>query len=292
MLSLDSLNLLYRQSGARLAVYLPDSDLITPLSIPDVLAGKCIYCRDATDGTERPDHPALQALGTRRMPLPCGAVCDACNDYVKELDRHVCNHNHIATMILSAGIIGSKGRIRRSLHEDQVFSYDLRTRTVTIRPNRRVSVERQGSRLAFSDPGPGLGNFDPWKFSRGLHRIALGVLAMSSGCDVALEERFDGVRNYIRRPKGRHEMWRYYQRPTDRLRNNGAVARAVAEGWYYFSFDLERTPALAYLNLIVDEFVVALTGSLDTVSPADVTSFVESHRISEDRRSTRPWKLL
>jgi hypothetical protein len=70
------------------------------------------------------------------------------------------------------------------------------------------------------------------------------------------------------------------------------LPRAVAEGWYYFSFDLARTPALVYMNLIIDEFVVALNGSLTDVSCEEVTALAASSGVPMAKLSQRPWGLL
>src|SRR5947199_8355773 len=114
-----------------LALYLPDVDLVAPLAPSKDVATSlvCIYCRAATTGSEPPDHPCLQALGTRRFPLPRGAVCFWCNQYLKELDYHVCNHHHLATMIVFGGITGQNGRRRQTVYEH--FRFDITTQTVS-----------------------------------------------------------------------------------------------------------------------------------------------------------------
>jgi hypothetical protein len=47
-----------------------------------------------------------------------------------------------------------------------------------------------------------------------------------------------------------------------------------------------------YLNLFVDEFVVALAGSLTSVSPDEVSDLASSSEIPKHRLSQRPWVLF
>src|SRR5881398_221166 len=92
----------------------------------------CIYCRAVTTGAERVDHPLLRALGVAAdQGLPPGACCDdgphgpGCNEYLKDLDQHVCNHNHLASMIVLAGPRGHRGRLRREMYPG--FQFDIET---------------------------------------------------------------------------------------------------------------------------------------------------------------------
>lgn len=249
----------------------------------------CIYCRAGTSGSEPPDHPVLQALGTRHYALPRGDVCVACNGYLGDLDQQVCNHHHLAGLIVVAGIKGSGGRIRKAVHDH--FSFDPLIRTVTITPSSRFTAKRaaDGS-LTIAHPG---NPFNEPKFSRGLHRMALGLVAFEYGAEIALGQRFDGVRDYIRRPRDGRTVWSYYQRPTDKKWTGSTLARAVGEGLYYFTLDPGGTLALVYLNLFVDEFIVALDGELASVSTDEASAFASSEStVPKDRLSDRSWALL
>lgn len=190
-------------------------------------------------------------------------------------------------MIVFGGLKGSKGRVRQIVHPD--FSFDVRTQHVKFLVTPRVSVEQGPGRLAFSHPG--FTDFDEWKFSRGLHRMALGVLALAYGPEIALAQRYDEVRTYIRCPTGRR-VRPYYQRITDRRYGNRTLPRALTQYGYYFIFELETAMALAYLNLFVDEFVVALDGSLTRVPPEDASALAASADLPRETLSRRPWGLL
>lgn len=153
MMSRESLDFASKQYGSTLISYLPGSDLMVPVNVPARIENPsaCIYCRAATYGTEPIDHPVAQALGMRRYPLPRGYVCARCNDYVKDLDHHVCNHHHLATMIVVGRLVGSKGRVRRTVHQD--FSIDIPTQRITIIASKRVTGEFQGGHLALAVRG-------------------------------------------------------------------------------------------------------------------------------------------
>lgn len=247
----------------------------------------CIYCRGVTSGREPPDHPVPKALGTAPYSLPPGAVCIVCNTYLGDLDRNLCNHHHLAAMIVFGGLKGSKGRVRQIVHPD--FSFDVRTQHAKFLVTPRVSVEQGPGRLAFTHPG--YTDFDEWKFSRGLHRMALGVLGLAYGPEITLAERFEEVRAYIRCPTGRH-IRPYYQRITDKRYGNRTLPRALMQYGYHFIFELNTMPALAYLNLFVDEFLVALDSSLTCVAPEEASAFAASADVPKETLSRRPWGLL
>jgi hypothetical protein len=131
--------------------------------------------------------------------------------------------------------------------------------------------------------------FDPWKFSRGLHRIALGALTMFSGVDAALERRYDRVRDYVRRPQSRL-VWPYLQRITDKRLGHISLPRWIEErGRYAFSFVTAAHYSLVYMNLFIDEFIVALDGRLDA-QPAN--EIARRSQLPEAELSRRAWMLI
>lgn len=205
----------------------------------------CIYCRRVTQGDEPEDHPIPQALGTSDYALPRGAVCAACNRYfASNLDQNLCDHHHLAAFIVLWQILGTGGRQRRAITPD--FSIDPTQARITARP-RRGEASTVDNTLTIESAGNR--QFCPWRFSRGLHRIGLGVLALQAGTKAALNPRYDAAREYVRRPSSRREFWPTYQRIAGGVVPRIHVAFAVNERATYF-----------YVNFVVSEFLVALDG--------------------------------
>jgi hypothetical protein len=241
----------------------------------------CIYCRAATDGREPEDHPVLQALGTTRA-LPRGDVCGACNAYLSDLDHHICNHHHIAGMIAFGQIVGTKKRSRSTVSDG--FSFDSREQHLEIRgASGRVNgraIELQLERTR---------DFSEWKFSRGLHRMALGILACEQGPAAALNRRFDATRDYIRRPTGR-DVRKYFQRVSNKILGNRSYPLALAaRGKYHFLILTSDSDVFVYMNLFVDEFVVALDGNIEHLQPDDLVSIAAQSGLPAQELSDRPW---
>lgn len=240
----------------------------------------CIYCRATTDGNESVDHPLPQALGTSDYPLKRGAVCNTCNTYLSELDRNFCDHHHLSAMIVFGQLRGTKDRVRAGVHPE--FSFDVSKQHLTMQGG--TGTVEDGT-LVIRHPGND--TFDPWKFSRGLHRVALGLYAMNAGEEAALHRRYDNVRRYVRSPAGRHEYWPYRQRPTDRLLGNRSLPPALAAQGFKLAFASADCATYAYLNLFVSEFVVALDGDLQALSEEHLNQLA---LVSPQPQSIKPWQ--
>lgn len=222
----------------------------------------------------------LQALGMSEVPLPRGAVCDSCNSYLGELDRNFCDHHHLAAMIVFGQLPGTKDRLRKQVHPE--FSFDAERQHLVTKggtgswENGTLTIRHPGNRT-----------FSAWKFSRGLHRMALGALALLEGEETALQPRYDGVRSYIRAPNGRHEFWPYRQRPSDRLLGNRSFPRALTAQGFKASSAVSDSATFIYLNLFVSEFVVALDSELNQLYDAHLQQLASA---APEPRSTRPWQ--
>lgn len=172
-------------------------------------------------------------------------------------------------MIVFGRLPGTKERLRKQVHPD--FSFDADEQHLTMKggtgstENRTLTIRHPGNRT-----------FSAWKFSRGLHRIALGALALIEGPEAALRPRYDGVRRYIRAPKDRREFWPYYQRPTDKLLGNQGFPPALAAQGFKASCAASDAATLIYLNLFVSEFVVALDGDLNQLTDAHLGELASS----------------
>lgn len=250
---------------------------------------QCIYCRAFTTGTEGVDHPLPRALGVRDdQGLPPGAVCERrpgqnnCNNYFSNtLDKQVCDQNQLAALIVLGDLPGRHGRRRREIHPD--FSLDVGTLEGRVRSS---DVKFSEGRVDITHPG---NPFDFQLFSRGLHRIALGIFGVMWGPDLALDERFDPVRQYIRWPRDRR-IRPYYQRMSDRELGNRSLPRWIEQrGRYVSVFASDEAYNLVYINLFVNEFIVALHGDISALPPDEMARRSE---LPDMELSRRPWLLL
>lgn len=211
----------------------------------------CIFCLAETWGHEPIDHPLPQAFGTQTLALPSGAVCAPCNVYLgANLDQNLSDHHHLALFIVLSGARGSGGRTRTAITHD--FSFDPRERRLHIRVRPGEATIADGT---LNVKSAGNRQFDQWKFSRGLHRVALGILAAVCGVDTALDPRFNEARRYVRR--GQRREFRPYRQ---RVSGIGLPLRlGIARG---------EAATFAYINFAVSEFIVALDGDLRKLSKA------------------------
>lgn len=233
-------------------------------------------------GDEPVDHPLPQALGTSAYSLPAGDVCAACNAYLSDLDQNFCNHHHLAGMIVFGQVPGTKNRTRISVAPD--LSFDP----------ARHHLAMTGGRGTFEDGvltmrADGNTRFDNWKFSRGLHRIALGVLALSTSASIALEAQYDSTRKYVRSPQGRSEFRTYLQRPSDRRLGNRTLPVALRQQGYRYGFWQVGDAFCFYLNLFVSEFIVAFWGEPADLREADRHSISVRSCPTGTPLSRRPW---
>ena len=79
----------------------------------------------------------------------------------------------------------------------QVLRIEGRGRNTLQIKDNRINIEMDAA------PGWNLG-----RFRRSLHRLAFGYLALVHGSDYVLQEKFNPVRSYIRKPKS-GEKWPY-----------------------------------------------------------------------------------
>jgi hypothetical protein len=245
----------------------------------------CIYCRLGTAGDEPEDHPLPQALGTGAYPLPKGDVCRSCNPYLSGLDHNLCDHHHLAGMIVFGHLPGTDDRIRRTIAPGLAF--DAERQHMTVRAKEASVSPRQ---LVVRDPGNL--KFDSWKFSRGLHRVALGMLGLRAGAATALDSRYDLVRQYIRQPPSRRTFWPYWQRVTDKVLGNRTFPPALRKQGFKFGFSIRDDATYAYMNLFVDEFIVALHGDAHAASDDEEQQFALASGFEEQQLSRRPWLLF
>ena len=182
----------------------------------------CFYCLDdphrrAFEGAE---HVLPDSLGGRAK-LPVGYVCNLCNGYFSELDMAVLMNRYIAFQVGARRIRGKKGKRRKRLGQHLKFP----ERGHWVIEDSHAVFQRLDWILEMEakiGPGPlprqvklALAQdrqFDELRFARGIYKMAFNVMALHHGHGFALQNRFDRVRRYIRKPdKG--ALWPYTVAP-------------------------------------------------------------------------------
>jgi hypothetical protein len=249
---------------------------------------QCIYCPTVTIGNEPPDHPLPEALGAKEK-LPPGAVCRMCNDYLKDLDYALCNHPHLAGMIVGAQMFGKKNRIRTVMSDE--LEIDMRNQVLRIKKSKCTIDRTEPNVTHIHIPGP---KIDEWKISRALHRSGLGAFALKESVQMALHPMFDDVRKYIRQPANR-VIRPFLQRISDQRWSPRTMGPTVGKlgGVHFVAI---RCPwnsfCVFYFNLIVDEFVVVAAGDFNVLRDRRLfQEFEKSALASGHKISSKPWLL-
>jgi hypothetical protein len=220
---------------------------------------RCIYCCSETSESESIEHPLPESLGSR-LTLPRGACCDGCNRYLSSLDDVFAHHPHIAGTIVFARIPGKKQKRRTAVSPFLGAEYSPGKLHLTVENTKgETHFDQGGLRLHLPDDP----KWDEWKFSRALHKAALGLVGVLKGVELALDQRFDAVRKYIRRPVGRTDWRPYYQRVIRTKTKLSEIQTFMAGGGEYkvgIASGDRPGHTIVYLNLWVDEFVVDLEG--------------------------------
>ena len=166
--------------------------------------GVCIYCLNDSSASKSRAHIVPESFFRNDVTLPLGTECDACNNYASQLEQSFIYHNRIWTQIMMLRTPGKNGKKRKRMSH---YSADDTNEMITIRFRPSWASESEGARkIRLPDPA----EFSDSKFRRCLGHISLNYVAWKFGWQVALECRFDQLRNYVR--FGSHgKKWPYGQ---------------------------------------------------------------------------------
>lgn len=234
---------------------------------------KCIYCRGPTTLSESEEHPLPSSLGSTEW-LPAGACCSECNNYLSALDTALVMHPHLRCMIVFGQLRDRKGRTRVDLAphfeakvEGGGLHIDVSQATGKLDEDGKLVIQGKADR-----------RWDDWKFSRALHKVGLGLFAHAAGAEAALNPRLDEVRDYIRKPTSRSQVRSYAQRTVRRETSPWELRNQIVNDnryEYHFLACEEQDWLLCYLHLWIDEFFIALGGSLNRFSDSDLDHVAE-----------------
>jgi hypothetical protein len=163
-------------------------------------ASRCIYClaADADFGPE--EHVIPESLVGDQAVLRNG-VCASCNNRLSSLDQAVLDFEPIAFLRTVYGPMTKKGKFPKARFRDidmeRTAPRALRVTAKRGRPDPPPEQQPDGT-YRFKVEATGRRRFDPVPVARGLFKIALGLLALQQGREVALDGRYNRARAFIR----------------------------------------------------------------------------------------------
>ncbi|MBI2471035.1 MAG: hypothetical protein HYV59_07310 [Planctomycetes bacterium] len=163
---------------------------------------QCIYCLTTNGNFSSEEHVYPESLGNTEIILPAGLVCDNCNNGILSyLDSCLVEHDILALLrVLYLPYNTKSGKFPKARYQNMA---------VEKTHPRKINFKLQsGSKKGFivKDIKDGvhitintLGKtpFDPLILARSLYKIALGVLCLKNGVNVALNEKYNKARNFV-----------------------------------------------------------------------------------------------
>lgn len=163
----------------------------------------CIYCKNTNqNGFNQQEHVFPESLGNTEIILKKGLVCDVCNNGVlSQLDTNLAEHDAISFLkVLYVPINTKTGKYPKAKFQNWKI-----TKT---HPRKIQLISQSGSKESFVNQSTneqakftintfGRKPFDPLLLARSLYKIALGVLCLKYGREVAIDKRYDEARNFV-----------------------------------------------------------------------------------------------
>lgn len=163
----------------------------------------CIYCLTKQGNFTSYEHVFPEAFGNKELILPPGNVCDRCNNEIlSQLDSNLVNHDIFSFLrVLFVNYNPKTGKFPEAKFQNLKIE-KTQPRKLVFNEQRRnkdsfiVEKQKNGTvNVKFNMVGrvP----FDPIILSRSLYKIALGLVCLQFGNEVALSEKFNDSRDFI-----------------------------------------------------------------------------------------------
>lgn len=221
---------------------------------------RCLFCKEVSHHTKGIEHLIPESLGSKKLVLPKGLVCDKCNNYFAiKVEGPVLSHPSMRNVRGWYQVPNKKGKM------PSILGYIAGTEVqINMKPdeNKKLKVEAERAseqRIVdkYLKDMELTGEFPPFIFpidinppqkemSRFLAMLALEALALrfsyGNAEDKIIDEpSFDLIRNYARYGKGPEE-WPYHRQvlfPKDTLMKHPETGEWVQIG---FGHDIILTP--------------------------------------------------
>lgn len=186
----------------KLIRHVEKNEVIKPTDHKKPKNSQCIYCLTTNGNFSSEEHIYPESIGNTEIILPAGFVCDSCNNGVLSyLDNCLVEHDILALLrVLYLPYNTKSGKFPKALYQNMA---------VEKTHPRKINFKLQsGSKNGFvvKDIKDGVNitintigrtTFDPIILSRSLYKIALGVLCLKNGVNVALNEKYNNARDFV-----------------------------------------------------------------------------------------------
>lgn len=169
---------------------------------------QCIYCL-ATDGRTftSEEHIFAESLGNDKLVLPQGCVCDTCNSGVLSgLDNTLLEFEPIAMMRVLFVPYTKQGRLPKANFQNMTMKktaprhIQITAKNKTGRAKNIRQVDDEWT--AFTLEWRGRKKFNPRLLGRALYKVALGMVALAQGQEVACSSKYNVARQFITKDEG------------------------------------------------------------------------------------------
>lgn len=153
----------------------------------------CIHCKKDSSSSRKKAHVIPEGLLSNEITLKQGVECDDCNESFSKIENSFIYHNRIHSQIM---VLRAPGKRKRARQEMGPYKFNEQTGKINVRSRvNSISIDSDGSvKVTIPDPQ----EFKEPSFRRCLGLIALRYIAWKFGREVALEHRFDNLRQYVR----------------------------------------------------------------------------------------------
>lgn len=172
---------------------------VTRTSISPI--NKCIYCLTTSGSFTSEEHIFPESLGNDEFVLPKGYVCDECNNQtLAMLDDALLKFEPIAFLAVQFVPFTKSGKLPKADFENFTMERTA-PRHIVFKAKDKIGQptnrkELDGGWTSFTIESK-VRNFDPKLLGRSLHKIGLGMIALSQGHDRACNVRYDTTRAFI-----------------------------------------------------------------------------------------------
>ncbi len=171
--------------------------------LSDYEVSGCILCGVQSGYVNGREHIIPEALYSNPCTFPKGWVCDKCNSYMADQDRHFAHYKPLAAFAINNRIPGKDKRPRKALGAAVEGGVDF-SRGFS---SSGISQDESG-RLQVSPVEKG-NFFTLSKFSRAVHWTCFKVLIDRYGKRTSIDRSLAPLREYVRRAK-KGDLWPVY----------------------------------------------------------------------------------
>jgi hypothetical protein len=243
---------------------------------------RCLFCKQPSDDAKSVEHIIPESIGNTKYVLPCGAVCDRCNNYFShKVEGPLLSHVSFRNLRAWYRVPNKKGVAPRLYGFVAGTDIDVGLRVgpdgeLDIKPERHRNQARLDERIRREHAGiePAIYVFprdvDPPRreMSRFMAKLALEALALrfSSAPEFLAmlvdEPHYDRIRHWARRGDS-VGLWPYHQRrvfPEETLMRHPTSGKWVQAGYGHDLFLTARRETFFAFCLYGYEFVINVGG--------------------------------